>query len=219
MTTFTRQCIAEAIGTFCIVFAGTGAIVINDVTAGQITHVGVAIVFGLVVMAMIYALGELSGAHMNPAVTLGFWAARRFDAKSVVPYIASQLVGALVASLLIKAMYPNHLTLGATLPRGAVTTSLILEAVMSAMLMFIILCVSSGSKEVGIMAGIAVGGVICFEAMFGGPISGASMNPARSIAPAIVSGRVSELWIYLLAPIVGVMMGVGAWGIVKKAEG
>jgi aquaporin Z len=214
-----RRCAAEAIGTFALVFAGTGAIVINSASGGTVTHVGVAITFGLVVMAMIYAVGEVSGAHLNPAVTLGFWASRRFDGRLVAPYVLSQLAGAFAASGLMRAMFPSHPNLGATIPAGAAMQSFALEVVLTAVLMFVILCVSTGSKEVGVMAGVAVGGVIGFEAMFAGPVSGASMNPARSVAPAVVSGEMRTLWIYLLAPVVGAGIGVGAWALVMGPTG
>jgi aquaporin NIP len=203
-----KKCAAEAIGAFCVVFAGTGAIVVNDVSGGQVTHVGIALVFGLVVMAMIYALGDVSGAHLNPAVTVGFWFAKRFPSKSVVPYVASQFFGALMASGLTLLMFYGHPTLGATQPAGSPWQSFMLEIVLTAILMFVSLTVSSGAKEKGLMAGIAVGGVIAFEALFAGPISGASMNPARSLAPAIMSGNLANLWIYLAAPVIGAVVGV-----------
>jgi aquaporin Z len=202
-----KKYIAEAIGTFALVFAGTGAIVINDVSGGKVTHVGISLTFGLVVMAMIYAVGDTSGAHINPAVTVGFWLARRLPAASVLPYILSQLVGAIVASLLLWAMF-SHPTLGATHPAGSVLQTFTLETVLTAMLMFVILNVSSGPKEKGLLAGVAVGGVIAFEALFAGPISGASMNPARSLAPAIASGNLGDVWIYVAAPTLGAAFGV-----------
>jgi aquaporin Z len=184
-----RRCVAEAIGTFSLVFAGTGAIIIDDVSHGAVTHVGIAITFGLVVMAMIYAVGDISGAHLNCAVTIGFWLARRLPGRFVVPYILSQIIGAFTASATLRLMFTNKMMLGTTVPAGSPFQSFILETILSAMLMFVILCVSSGSKEKGTMAGIAIGGVIAFEAMFAGPISGASMNPARSIAPGRFSAR------------------------------
>jgi MIP family channel proteins len=199
---------AEAVGTFALVYAGTGAIVINDVSGGAVTHVGVALTFGLVVMSMIYAVGDVSGAHLNPAVTLGFWLSGRFSTRAVLPYVASQLVGAFAASLLMRAMFAKHETLGATLPAGPAAQSFVLEAVLTGILMFVILSVSTGPKEKGLMAGIAVGGVIAFEAVFAGPISGASMNPARSLAPAIVAGRFEHLWVYLTAPPLGAAVAV-----------
>ena len=205
-----KKLFAEAFGTFALVLAGTGAITVNDVTGGTITHAGIALTFGLVVMAMIYAVGDVSGAHLNPAVTIGFWAARRFPMHSVAPYIASQLVGAFLASGLLRLLFPSQATLGATLPAGSAAQSFVLEIVLTLMLMFVILCVSTGAKEKGIMAGAAIGAVVGFEAMFAGPICGASMNPARSIAPAVVSGHVDHLWVYLIAPVIGALVSVGA---------
>lgn len=202
-----KQYIAEGIGTFCLVFAGTGAIVTNDVSGGQVTHVGIALTFGLVVMAMIYAVGDASGAHLNPAVTLGFWFARRLPGAAVVPYVVSQLIGAFAATGLLLTMFGRS-SFGATHPTGPVMQSFILELAMTAILMFVILGVATGPKEKGLLAGVAIGGVIAFEALFGGPISGASMNPARSFAPAIVSGAVGDVWIYLTAPILGAAVGV-----------
>lgn len=201
---------AEAFGTFCLVFAGTGAIVINDVSGGAITHVGIAIVFGLVVMAMIHAVGDLSGAHLNPAVTIGMWSARRLPTAHVPSYVASQAVGAFGASGLMWILFPQHPTLGATVPAGAAWQSFVLEAVLTFILMVVILRVSSGPKERGMLAGITIGAVIGLEAMFAGPISGASMNPIRSLAPAVVSGGLANLWVYLTAPLVGCLAGAAA---------
>lgn len=203
-----RKYAAEAIGTFCLLFAGTGAIVVNDVSNQAITHVGISLTFGLVVMAMIYAIGDVSGCHINPAVTIAFWVAGRFEGKQVVPYIVSQCVGAFAASGLLRVMFLEHPNLGATLPEGDWWQSFIFEVVLTFMLMYVILNVSIGAKEKGIMAGAAIGGVVAFEAMFAGPICGASMNPARSLSPAIVSGELSYLWIYLTAPTIGALLAV-----------
>ncbi len=199
---------AEFIGTFALVFAGTGAVVINDVSGGSITHAGIALTFGLVVLAMIYAVGDISGAHFNPAVTSAFWLAGRLPAGLVLPYITSQVLGALVASVVLHFLFPTHATLGTTLPAGPDTQSFILELILTGILMFVILNVSTGAKEKGITAGIAVGAVIGLEAMFAGPICGASMNPARSLAPAIVSGHLEHLWIYLTAPFTGAWLAI-----------
>ena len=209
---------AEAIGTFALVFAGTGAIVINQTSSGAVTHVGVALTFGLVVLAMIYALGEVSGAHLNPAVTLGFCAAGRMAWADALPYIASQCAGAFAASGLLHFLFPQSATLGATLPADTAMQSFVLEVVLTAILMFVILSVSTGAKEKGITAGIAVGGVIALAALFAGPVSGASMNPARSLAPAVVSGQLEHLWIYLLAPVLGAQLAIPACRCVQ-AEG
>jgi aquaporin Z len=218
MTRWPRRYAAEAMGTFALVFAGTGAIVMNDASGGQVTHVGVAITFGLVVMAMIYALGDVSGAHLNPAVTCGFWLARRFPGRAVVPYIVSQLVGAVLASVVLRLLFPQHPTLGATYPAGNVAhpavQSFVLELVLTAILMFVILSVACGGKEKGLMAGIAIGGVVGMEAMFAGPICGASMNPARSLAPALVSWGWSHQWLYVVAPLAGAALAVLGWKMV-----
>lgn len=211
-----RRLTAEALGTFCLVFAGTGAIVVNDAHGGAVTHVGIALTFGLVVLAMIYALGDVSGCHLNPAVTLGFYAARRFERRWVVPYLLSQCLGAVVASLVMRTLFPAHPTLGATLPAGTAVQSFVLEAVLTFILMFVVLSVSTGSKEKGVLAGVAVGSVIALEALFAGPVSGASMNPARSLAPALVSWRLDSLWVYLAAPTFGALAGVLACRCVQQ---
>jgi aquaporin Z len=203
-----KKLFAEGFGTFALVFAGTGAITINEATGGVISHVGIALTFGFVVMAMIYAVGDVSGAHLNPAVTIGFWAARRFPGRSTAGYIASQLAGASAASAFLRALFPLQSTLGTTLPAGTDTQSFLLEFALTLVLMFVILSVSTGAKEKGITAGMAIGSVVALEAMFAGPICGASMNPARSIAPAIVSGHVEHLWLYIVAPIVGAVAAV-----------
>ena len=203
-----RSFVAEFIGTFALVFAGTGAIIINETSGGAITHVGIALTFGLVVLAMIYTLGDVSGAHLNPAVTIGFWAARRFPAREIWRYVTAQISGALLASLILKLLFPASINLGATHPTGSALQSFVLEFILTFLLMFVILNVSTGAKEKGVTAGIAVGAVIGLAAMFAGPISGASMNPARSLAPALVSGHLNDLWIYLLAPLLGALAAV-----------
>ena len=210
---------AEALGTFAMVFAGTGAMVIDAVTHGGVTHVGVSLTFGFIVMAMIYALGDVSGAHMNPAVTIGFCLAGRFPARQVAPYVVSQTAGAFAASLLLRLLLGNHASLGASLPAGSEGQSFGLETVLTAILMFVALRVSCGSREVGTMAGIAVGGVVALEALFAGPVCGASMNPARSLAPAVVSGNLHALWVYLLAPLLGAALAVPAWRLTASAPG
>lgn len=210
-----RKSLAEFFGTFAMVFAGTGAIVINAESGGAITHLGVALTFGLIVLAMIYTLGDVSGAHMNPAVTLAFAAAGLFPFASVLPYLAAQISGALLASLTLHFLFPQNATLGATLPTGLPMQSFVLEIILSAILMFVILNVSHGAKEKGITAGIVVGSVIALEALFAGPICGASMNPARSLAPAIVSGNLQHLWIYLVAPVIGMIVVIPLFRVVR----
>jgi aquaporin Z len=203
-----RALAAELFGTFCLVFAGTGAIVSNEVT-GVVTHVGVALTFGLVVLVLVYALGEVSGAHLNPAVTLGFCLAGRFPARRAWPYVAAQCGGALLASGLLRLLFLDRATpLGATRPAGPDAQSFVLEAFLTLFLMIVILSVSTGAKEKGLMAGVAVGSVIALEALFAGPICGASMNPARSLAPALVTLRLDSLWIYLIAPPLGAALAV-----------
>lgn len=206
-----RKCVCEAFGTFALVLAGTGAIIINDVSDGAITHVGIAMTFGLIVMAIIYSIGETSGAHINPAVTLGFWLSRRLPGRMVAPYIVSQCTGAFLASFVLLGLFAGHETLGATLPAGPAMQSFWLEVILTMILMFVILRVATGSKELGVMAGIAIGGVVGLEAMFAGPISGASMNPARSLAPALVSGQTQFLLVYLAAPVLGAALAVPLW--------
>lgn len=203
-----KRLFAEFLGTFILVFAGTGAIIINHSSGGMIGHAGIALTFGLVVLAMIYTFGDVSGAHLNPAVTLGFAVAGRFPAKKIPSYIIAQLGGAFAASGLLKLLFPADPTLGATLPAGSTMQSFILEIILTAVLMLVILSVSTGAKEKGVTAGIAIGAVIALEAMFAGPICGASMNPARSLAPAIVSGNFQLLWLYPLATILGAIIAV-----------
>jgi len=205
-----KKYVAEAIGTFAIVFCGTGAIIINQEYNGMVTHAGIAITFGFIVMTMIYALGNISGAHFNPAVTLAFAIAMRFPSKKILPYIIAQLIGSLLASLILKFLFPANLSLGTTLPSGSVMQSFIVEIILTFFLMLVILNVSQGSKERGMFAGFAIGSVVLLEAMFAGPVSGASMNPARSIAPAIISMHLEHLWVYIAAPVIGAMLSVVA---------
>ena len=213
-----RKLLAEFLGTFFLVFAGTGAIVIDAASHGSIGHAGVALTFGLVVLAMIYTFGDVSGAHLNPAVTIGFAAARRFDWREVPGYAGAQIIGAVAASGLLRFLFPLDTTLGATLPAGSNAQSFVLETVLTADLMLAILSVSTGSKEKGVTAGIAIGSIIGLEAMFAGPISGASMNPARSIGPALVSGHLDSLWIYLGAPVLGALLAVPLCLGVREAD-
>ena len=203
-----KKLIAESIGTFALVFAGTGAIVIDEVSGGAVTPLGVALTFGLIVLAMIYTLGDVSGAHINPAVTIGFWFSRRFAGRDVLPYVASQCAGAFAASGILRFLFPQSTLLGTTLPSGPPWQSFVLEFLLTTILMFVILGVSTGAREKGITAGIVVGSVIALEAMFAGPICGASMNPARSLAPAVVSTHLENLWIYLAAPVAGGFAGI-----------
>lgn len=203
-----KKLLGEFIGTFALIFAGTGAIVINNASNGAIGHAGIAITFGLIVLAMIYALGDVSGAHLNPAVSIAFATAGRFSWSELPGYIAAQLAGAFAASGTLRFLFPTDAKLGATLPAGLPMQSFVLEVILTTILMFVILSVSTGAKEKGITAGIAIGAVIALEAMFAGPICGASMNPARSLAPAIVSGNMQHLWIYLVGPTLGALIAI-----------
>jgi len=196
----------ELFGTFALVFCGAGAIIMNDVSSGAVTHTGVALSFGLIVMAMIYAIGEQSGAHINPAVTLAFWISGKFETKEVLPYITAQILGAVLGSTVLYFLFPEHPTQGATLPLNSYSQAFILEVLLSFILMFVIVQVSEGSKETGKMAGVAIGGVVAMEALFAGPITGASMNPARSIGPALFSGELQYLSLYIAAPIIGMLL-------------
>jgi aquaporin NIP len=210
-----KKYIAECIGTFALVFCGTGAIIINQETNGAISHAGIAATFGLIVMCMIYTFGEISGAHFNPAVTIGFTLAGKFDKREIAPYIGSQMAGAFLATLLLKFLFPLNQHLGATLPAGSPQQSFILETILTYLLMLVILNVSQGSKETGLFAGIAIGGTVLLEAMFAGPICGASMNPARSLSPAVISGNMADLWVYILAPVTGGVLAVFTWKALK----
>jgi aquaporin NIP len=206
---------AEVIGTFALVFCGTGAIIINQETAGVISHAGIAFTFGLIVMVMIYALGPISGAHLNPAVTIAFTVAGRFSAKQILPYVVSQAIGAFLASLTLKFLFTSNEFLGSTLPRGTDLQSFILETILTFFLMLVIIHVATGSKEQGMFAGLAIGSTVLLEAMFAGPICGASMNPIRSLSPAIVSGHLEHLWIYLTAPVLGAVLAILIWNVLK----
>jgi aquaporin NIP len=206
---------AELIGTYMLVFCGTGAIIINQEMNGVITHPGIAATFGLIVAAVIYALGDVSGAHINPAVTIAFALRKVFPAKEIIPYIVSQSIGAILASLSLHLLFPLNEQLGGTSPAGSIIQTFILEILLTFFLMFVILRVSHGSREQGIMAGMAIGAVVLLEALFAGPITGASMNPARSLGPALVSGELQFLWIYIAAPIMGSSMAVWVEGKVR----
>lgn len=209
-----KNYIAEFLGTFAMVFCGTAAMVVNDLT-GVITHPGVAITWGLIVMGMIYAFAEISGAHFNPAVTIAFSYAKKFPWKEVPKYILAQCLGAIFASLLVFMLWPESETLGATIPSIIAWKAFVLEFLLTFFLMLVIINVSTGSKETGTMAGIAIGGIVLLEAMFAGPMTKASMNPARSIGPALVSGHLSDLWLYILAPILGALAAVISCKLVK----
>jgi aquaporin NIP len=213
-----KKYIAELIGTFALVFCGTGAIIINEETNGAVSHVGIAITFGLIVMAMIYSLGNISGAHLNPAVSIAFTLSGSFPVKELLPYILSQVSGAFLASLVLNYLFPANELLGATIPAGSDSQSFILELLLTFFLMLVIINVAPGSKEQGMFAGLAIGSVVLLEAMFAGPICGASMNPARSLAPAVVSGHLQHLWIYLTATVAGAALAVPVGKYLKSNQ-
>jgi aquaporin NIP len=213
-----RRALMEAIGAFALVTAGCGAIITNAVHPGSLGSVGVSLVFGLVIMAMIYAGGHLSGAHYNPSVTIAFTLARHFPPRDALAYIAAQFAGASAAAFMLLAAWhskPAHL--GATLPSVSTSTALLYEIVLSAFLMFVITAVATDTRAVGAAAAIAIGGTVGLDALFGGAITGASMNPARSFGPALASGTWRDLWIYLLGPVIGAAIGVFAYQLVRGA--
>ncbi len=211
-----RRSAAEAIGAFALVFAGCGAIVTDAVHQGVLGAVGVSLVFGLVIMAMVYATGHLSGAHLNPAVTLAFALTRHFPAREAVAYIAAQLLGALAAAALLLAVWPSEpASLGATVPSVGAGSAFAYEVVLTALLMFVSLAVETDVRAVGAGAAIAIGGAVGLDALFGGPITGASMNPARSLGPGLVSGELRGIWIYVAAPVLGAALGAFAYQLVR----
>jgi aquaporin NIP len=212
-----RALVAEAIGIFALVFADAGAVMVHAKTQ-TLGQVGIAITFGLVIMVMVYAVGHISGAHFNGAVTFAFALTRHFPWPRPVAYWAAQLTGATVAALLLRVSLGNIAGVGVTLPSGSQRKSFVWELVMSAFLMFVILAVATDTRAVGEAAAIAIGGTIGLDAMFGGPISGASMNPMRSIGPAIASGNLHALWLYVVAPVLGTSIGGLAYQFVRGEQ-
>jgi MIP family channel proteins len=217
MTAVARSMLAEAIGTFALVFAGCGAIMVDHQTHA-LGHVGVAISFGLVIMIMIYAVGHISGAHFNPAVTFAFAVSRHFPAARVLAYWTAQLAGALGAALVLRGSLGDVANVGATLPAGSNGQAFLWEMVLSFFLMFVIMAVATDARAVGEAAAIAIGGTVGLDAMFGGPITGASMNPARSLGPAIAAGDFTSIWVYLAAPIAGAVAAAIAYQVVSRQE-
>ncbi len=215
-----KKLFAELFGTFAMVFCGCGAMTIDEITGGAISHVGVAITWGLIVMAMIYAYGEISGAHFNPAVTIAFAYAKKFPWKQVPSYILVQIIGAFLAIGILWILFPESQSFGHTYPAEgfAPYKAFLLELILTFFLMITIINVSTGSKEVGTMAAIAVGSVILLEAMFAGPMTKASMNPARSLAPALISGNTQNLWLYLSAPCLGAILAILSCKLVKDED-
>jgi len=212
-----RALVAETIGTFALVFAGCGAIMVDEKTSA-LGHVGVAITFGLVIMVMIYAVGHVSGAHFNPAVTFSFALARHFPRRHVPLYWGAQLAGALIAAAILRGSLGNIAHVGATFPSGSDGQAFLWEAILSFFLMFVIMAVATDTRAVGEAAAIAIGATVGLDAMFGGPISGASMKPARSIGPAFVSGDLHALWLYIAAPLAGAALGAAVYRFLRDED-
>lgn len=204
-----RRVGAEMVGTFALVFAGCGAIVIDELTGGAITHLGIGATFGLVIMVMVFATGHISGAHFNPAVTLAFASLGRFSWREAPSYIAGQVAAATAAAALLALLFGPAADLGATAPAGSAAQSLALEVVITFFLMFVIAAVATDARAAGQLAGVAIGGAVALAAVFAGPISGASMNPARSLGPALAAPALSHAWVYIIGPIAGAALG--AW--------
>lgn len=211
---------AEGLGTFGLVFAGCGAIMIDTLSGGQITHVGVGLVFGLIITVMIYAFGHISGAHFNPAVTLAFVLARHFPVRQLIGYWLAQLLGAILAAGCLRFLLGNVAHLGATLPAGSggVWQSFALEALLTFFLMIVIMAMATDTRAVGQAAALAIGATVALEALFAGPICGASMNPARSLGPALISGTWTAQWVYLIAPCLGAIAGSLLYRWMREAE-
>jgi aquaporin NIP len=211
-----RRALAEGLAAFALVFAGCGAVVANARSDGSLGTVGVALVFGLIIMVMVYATGHLSGAHINPAVTAAFTLTRHFPPREAVAYVAAQCVGAIAGALLLLAAWTDKpADLGATVPSVGTGTALMYEIVLSAFLMFVIVAVATDTRAVGAAAAIAIGGTVGLDALFGGPITGASMNPARSLGPAIAAGEWQDFWIYVAGPLAGASIGALAYQLVR----
>ena len=215
-----RRALAEGLAAFALVFAGCGAIVTDAVRDGALGATGVAGVFGLIIVVMIYATGHLSGAHINPAVTIAFTLTRHFPPRDALAYVVAQLVGASAGALVLLAAWSaKPAALGATVPSAASGTALLYEFFMSALLMFVIVAVATDTRAVGAGAAIAIGGTVALDALFGGPLTGASMNPARSFGPALAAGEWTDFWIYIVGPIGGATLGAGAYQVIRTPGG
>jgi len=211
-----RRALAEGIAAFTLVFAGCGAVVANAQYGGALGAVGIALAFGLVIMAMVYATGHLSGAHINPAVTVAFTLTRHFPPRDAAAYVAAQCAGAVAAALVLLAIWPGEpAELGATIPTVGVGSALVYEALLTAFLTFTIMAVATDTRAVGASAAIAIGGAIGLDALFGGPVTGASMNPARSLGPALAAWQWHDLWIYVVGPIAGAAVGGLTYQVVR----
>lgn len=212
-----RLFLAECLGTFALVFCGTGAIVVNDLSGGALGLVGISFAFGIIVIAMIYILGNISGCHINPAVTIALWVGKSISKSAAIIYILAQIIGAFLASFLLTFLFPDNLTLGATLPSGGILPSFLMEFVLTLFLMLTIYGVSS-RKDFSSISGLIIGLIVTGIILIAGPISGGSFNPARSIAPAIVSGNVTALWVYIIAPVLGAVTATFIWNVLKDKK-
>ena len=211
-----RRASAEALAAFALVFAGCGAVIANVRYDEALGTVGVSLVFGLVIMAMVYATGHLSGAHINPAVTIAFTLSRHFPGRDATAYVVAQLAGATAGALVLLAVWPAQpAQLGATVPSVGVGSALVYEALLTAFLMFVIMAVATDTRAVGAAAAIAIGGTVGLDALFGGPVTGASMNPARSFGPALAAGEWQHFWVYLVGPVAGALLGAAAYQVVR----
>lgn len=211
-----RRAAAECVAAFALVFAGCGAIVTDASRGGVLGAVGTSLVFGLVIMAMVYATGHLSGAHINPAVTIAFTLTRHFPARDAAAYIVAQLAGAAAAAFVLLALWPAEpAALGATVPSVGAGSALVYETLLTAILMFVIVAVATDTRAVGAAAALAIGGAVGLDALFGGPITGASMNPARSFGPALASGTWTDFWVYVAGPIAGAALGAAVYQVVR----
>ena len=214
-----RRCVAEAFATFALVFAGCGAIVVNSERGGSLGETGIAAAFGLAIMVMIYATGHLSGAHINPAVTVAFTSTRHFPVRDAVAYIPSQVAGAVAGAAVLRLAWEGTpANLGATVPSVGVGAALAYEFVMTAFLMFVVIAVATDNRAIGATAAIAIGGTVALDALFGGGVTGASMNPARSFGPALLASEWTDFWIYLLAPITGALAGAFLYSLVREGR-
>jgi aquaporin NIP len=215
-----RRAAAEALAAFALVFAGCGAIVANAQYDAALGAVGVSLVFGLIIMVMVYATGHLSGAHINPAVTVAFTLSRHFPARDAVAYVGAQLAGAAAAAFVLLAVWPDKpAALGATVPSVGVGSAFVYELLLTAFLMFVIMAVATDTRAVGAAAAIAIGGTVGLDALFGGPVTGASMNPARSFGPALAAGEWHDCWIYVVGPVTGAALGAFAYQLVRGDSG